>query len=255
MIPENFPPARTLISNIAGVEMHALSMGEIPGRGGPTYILVHGLGMSGRYMMPTAGLLAAHGRVLLPDLPGFGNSGKPTRVLTIQELADALAEWMEAHDLPASVLIGNSLGAQVIADLAVRHRHHVERMVLVAPTVDPRARRVLTQAMRLIADVSREPAGLYGIGLGDYFRAGFGRVLKTLRHALVDPIVEKLPAIRCPVLIVRGGRDPIVPQQWVEQVALLIPDARLVTLADAAHAVNFNSPERLVMEVLRFQAE
>ena len=255
MSSEVFPPIRTLRTRVSGVEMHALVMGKVPDHGVPTYVLVHGLGMSGRYMMPTASLLAPHGRVMLPDLPGFGESGKPARFLTIPELADALAGWMMAHELPASVLIGNSLGAQVIADLAVRHPHFVERAVLVAPTVDPQARRVFTQAMRLLADIPREPMGLYGMGLSDYFQAGFGRVLQTLRHALVDPIVDKLPSVRCPVLVVRGGRDPIVPQEWVEQVARLIPGGRLIMFPEAAHAVNFNTPERLVAEILKFQTD
>ncbi|WP_325099539.1 alpha/beta hydrolase [Luteolibacter yonseiensis] len=249
----NSPAIRIRRTRASGLEMHALFMGESPDAAIPTYVLVHGLGMSGRYMMPTAELLAAHGRVVVPDLPGFGGSEKPSRALTIPELADGLAAWMAAHDLPPSVLIGNSLGAQVIADLAVRHPHFVERAVLVAPTVDPGARRVSTQTLRLLADALREPLRLYPIALGDYFRAGFRRSWRTLRHALVDPIVEKLPSVACPVLIVRGGRDPIVPQGWVEQAAGLIPDVRLVTFPEAAHAVNFNSPGRLVEEILRFQ--
>lgn len=255
MLPDISPSSRIARSHVSGVEMHAVFMGDLPVPGAATYVLVHGLGMSGRYMMPTARLLAAHGQVVLPDLPGFGKSGKPTRALNIPELADVLAEWMNVNDLTTSVLIGNSLGAQVIVDLAVRHPHLVERVVLIAPTVDPRARRVFTQAMRLLADIPHEPPGLYGMGLSDYLRAGFGRVLRTLRYALVDPVVEKLPSVRGPVLVVRGGRDPIVPQEWGEQVARLIPNCRLVTMPEAAHAVNFNSPERLVGEILKFQEE
>ncbi len=233
--------------------MHALVLGEQSGRESPTFVMVHGLGMSGRYLMPTARLLAASGPVYLPDLPGFGSSGKPAQALTIPELADALVDWLEANHLVTPVLIGNSLGAQVIADVAVRYPERVDRAVLVAPTVDPDARRVSTQVLRLLADAPREPAGLYRIALSDYFRAGFARVLQTLRHALDDPIVRKLPMIRCPVLVVRGGRDPIVPQAWVEQAVRLIPRGSLVTLPQAAHAVNFNSPQLLVHEVLKFQ--
>jgi 2-hydroxy-6-oxonona-2,4-dienedioate hydrolase len=244
---------RSIRTAVAGVEMHAVVAGETGEVRAPSYVLVHGLGMSGRYLMPTARLLAASGPVYLPDLPGFGKSGKPATVLTISELADSLAEWLEAHRIEAPVLIGNSLGAQVIADLATRYPHRLDRAVLVAPTVDPQARRVLTQALRLLADIPREPVALYRIAVGDYFRAGFGRVLKTLRYALEHPISGKLPLVRCPVLVVRGGRDPIVPQGWVEEVARLIPGARLVTHHAAAHAVNFNSPEWLAEEILKFQ--
>lgn len=69
------------------------------------------------------------------------------------------------------------------------------------------------------------------------------------------PVERKLPLICCPVLIIRGGRDPLVPQRWVERVARLIPQSRLVIFSNAAHAVNFDSPEELVAEILKFQAE
>jgi 2-hydroxy-6-oxonona-2,4-dienedioate hydrolase len=218
-------------------------------------VLIHGLGMSSRYLMPTAKLLSVHGKVYAPDLPGFGKSGKPSHIPTISELADFLAEWMAAVGIHSPVLIGNSLGAQVIVDFAVRHRTRLTAAVLVGPTIDPEARRMSTQIGRLLADVPREPPGLYGIAMTDYLRAGVGRCLRTLRHALDDPIAEKLPTLRVPVLIVRGERDPIVPQRWAERAAVLAPDAECVTIPGAAHAVNFNAPEALVKEVIEFMQQ
>ncbi len=248
------PPSsfRSVSRDISGVRMHARISDGTAAVGTRSFVLVHGLGMSGRYLMPTAKLLAPHRSVFVPDLPGFGQSGKPHTALSVPELSNALAEWMESHELGPAILLGNSLGAQVIIDFAVRHPERVERAVLVGPTIDPDARKVLTQLWRLFADILGEPKELYWMGLTDFLSAGFGRCLATLRHALEDPVVEKLPRISHPVLVVRGGRDPIVPQPWVERVADLIPDARLVILPNAAHAVNFNSPESLVKEVLGF---
>ena len=68
------------------------------GRSAPV-VLVHGQVISSRYMVPTAELLAPEFRVFAPDLPGFGLSGKPKRVLTVPELADALTGWMKANVL------------------------------------------------------------------------------------------------------------------------------------------------------------
>ena len=253
----NCPPlplARTLRTLVGTVNMHTVVLGE-GATNLPTFVLVHGLGMSGRYMMPTANLLAVHGTVYVPDLPGFGRSDKPRQPLAISELADALAGWMESHGITNSIVIGNSLGAQVIVDFAVRHPGRLQRAVLVAPTIDPAARRISTQMLRLLTDVWREPASLYGIGAMDYIRSGLRRCVRTLRGALTDPIVEKLPLMRCPVLIIRGELDPIVPQTWVERAAQLIPEGRLVVIPAAAHAVNFNSPDALVGEVMNFLPE
>lgn len=232
--------------------MHAEVLG--PGKAGeaPVFVLVHGLGMSSVYMMPTARLLSRYGKVYVPDLPGFGRSGKPDHPLSIPELADALAGWMELHRLGQPLLIGNSLGAQVMVDFAVRYPGRLAGAVLVSPTVDFAARTVTAQTLRLMADVWEEPPSLYWIGLTEYWRAGFRTIHQTLRHALADPVLEKLPHIRVPVLLVRGGRDPIVPQAWIELVSRLIPGARLKVLPDAAHAVNYNSPDALAAEVLEF---
>ena len=237
---------------VAGVPMHSVEMGGETGAGSPVFVLVHGLGMSSRYLTPTAKLLAGWGKVHAPDLPGFGNSGKPAGVLTIPELADALAGWMDAMELTAPILIGNSLGAQVIVDFAVRHPSRLAAAVLIGLTIDPEARRMATQIGRLLKDIPREPPGLYWTAATDYLRAGFRRCLQTLRHALHDPVAEKLPQIRVPVLVTRGEQDPIVPQQWTWQAAGLIPQASLVTIPSAAHAVNFSAAEKLVREVLEF---
>lgn len=232
--------------------MHAVAMGEPAEASRPVFVLVHGLGMSSCYMMPTARLLAGLGTVYAPDLPGFGKSGKPSRSLAIPELADSLAEWLGANRIGSPVLIGNSLGAQVIVDFAVRHRTRLTAAVLVGLTVDPEARRMSTQIGRLLADVPREPGGLYPIAVADYLRAGVVRCVKTLRHALDDPVEEKLPAIRVPVLVVRGECDPLVPPRWSKRAATLVSDGWEVTIPGAAHAVNFSAPEALVNEVMKF---
>src|SRR5918911_1358680 len=114
---------RGLVAEVQGLAMRALvSCGPASRTGALPIVLVHGLGLSHRYMMPVAKTLAATGyRVYLPDLPGFGDSGHPDRVLDIPGLADALAAWMVAVRIDRAALLGNSQGCQTIADLAARH--------------------------------------------------------------------------------------------------------------------------------------
>ncbi|MES2657967.1 MAG: alpha/beta hydrolase [Verrucomicrobiota bacterium] len=247
------PLPRYLQTAVAGVVMHSVEIGVETGEEAPVFVLVHGLGMSHRYLMATAELLSASGTVHVPDLPGFGNSGKPARVLTIPELADSLAEWMAGRGITRPIMIGNSLGAQVIVDFAVRHPSRLAAAVLVGLTIDPEARRMMIQIGRLLRDIPREPPALYWMAATDYLRAGFPRCLRTLRHALEDPVVDKLPRIQVPVLIVRGEHDPIVPGWWTEYAAALIPQARRVTVPHVAHAVNFSAAEELVKVVLEFE--
>src|SRR4029079_1369298 len=92
------------------------------------------LGVSADYMLPTLVRLAPDYNVWAPELPGFGKSDKPAHVLDIHELADILADWVRAIDITSAVFVGNSLGCQVIVDLAVRYPTLIDAAVLVGPT-------------------------------------------------------------------------------------------------------------------------
>ena len=137
--------------------MHARASDNPLPNNGPALILVHGLVVSSRYMAPIAEALSAHYRVYVPDLPGFGKSGKPPHVLSLVELSDTLAAWMQEAGLERAAFLGNSFGCQIIADLAVRHPGRVERAVLQGPTMDPRGRTVLRQIGGFLLDMPREP--------------------------------------------------------------------------------------------------
>ncbi len=87
--------------------MHARASDNPLPNNGPALILVHGLVVSSRYMVPLAELLSEHYRVYVPDLPGFGKSGKPPHVLSLVELSDTLAAWMQEAGLERAVFLGN----------------------------------------------------------------------------------------------------------------------------------------------------
>src|SRR5918992_4506038 len=98
------------------VTVHAMVSGSPRMADARPLVLVHGLGLSHRYMMPVAEELARDYHVYVPDLPGFGDSGHPRRTLTLPELADGLAAWMRAVGLSRVPLLGNSQGCQIIAN-------------------------------------------------------------------------------------------------------------------------------------------
>jgi 2-hydroxy-6-oxonona-2,4-dienedioate hydrolase len=218
----------------------------------PPVILVHGLGVSSRYMMPTARRLAPHRSIYAPDLPGSGRSTKPSRPLNLTELSDALCSWMEALGINRAVLLANSIGCQVVVDLALRRPEMVEQLILVSPTVDSAARTAWRSFARLLLDIPHERLSLAFIALLDYLRAGFGRMALTFGYAIQDRIEERLPFVQQPTLVVRGRLDPVVPERWAKEVSRLLPASQLVVIQSAGHAVNHNSPEQLAQVVLDF---
>ena len=123
-----------------GGTVYARAASHPPRDARPIVILVHGMVISSRYMVPTAERLAPICNVYAVDLPGYGKSYKPAKTLSLSELADALAEWMDAARISRADLVGNSFGCQIIAEFAVRHPERIDRLVLQAlPSTPTRA--------------------------------------------------------------------------------------------------------------------
>lgn len=241
-------------TTVNGLAAHArVSVGSPPD--GPLIVLVHGMVVSSRYMEPLARHLAPFARVRVPDLPGYGRSARPDHILELPELTDALVHWMDVTGLERANMLGNSLGCQVIVDLAVRYPDRIERAVLQGPTTDPRRRPpAKTLAAWMVHNV-REPSGMTKIMALDYWHAGLHRVIRTFRMSLEDPIEGKLPHVRVPTLVVRGSRDVIVTQAWAEEVTRLLPRGRLVVIPGVMHTINFYQPLELTRVVLPFLGE
>ncbi len=221
---------------------------------GEPMILVHGLGVSGTYFLRAGHLLSLHFHVFIPDMPGSGRSAKPWHVLNTCELADTLAAWSSASNLGPAHWVANSFGCQVVADLALRYPELVKSLVLLGPTIDLKARTTVHQSVRLALDATREPFSEVLIALADYARFGLLRFVRTFFYALADKIETKLPHITAPTLVMRGARDPIVPQAWAEHLTALLPRGELSVVPDSAHTVHYSAPEEFVLRVLRFIA-
>ena len=206
-------------------------------------VLVHGLA-SGRSLKP---MIRALGRrpVFAPDLPGFGMSDQPLHPLDVSGLADALRRWVLDNGLAPAILVGFSFGCQVAVELAARCPAAVDRLVLVGPAFDPEARTPGRLAMRWVRNTPRSSPRLAPAVVHDMIDALPWRSVRTLRTALSYPIEDRLGEIEAPTLVVRPERDHLVPAEWTERVAELIPDAELVVLPKTAHSIGARGAVRL----------
>lgn len=219
-------------------------------------VLVHGLSVSSRYLMPAARALAPFRRVYVPDLPGFGYSQKPPRVLDLPGLADALAAWTCAMGLNRAVFIGHSLGCQTVCNLALRHPELVEGAVFLGPTMDPQASS-WQEFLRLSVDMLLfEQWRFLGVTLLEFLHTGPWWAQRTFHYALSDDVLGKYARLHVPVLVARGEYDPIAPARWAEQLVDLLPDARsLVTVPGTGHCPHHGAPQAFLDAVMPFLSE
>jgi 2-hydroxy-6-oxonona-2,4-dienedioate hydrolase len=213
------------------------------GGAGPPIVLVHGLGVSGRYLLPAAQALSGEFRVVVPDLPGLGWSTRPRRPLRLEELSSVLDRLTEAVGIERATFVANSFGCQVVTRLAATRPARVERLVLVGPTVDDSARSFLRQAGRLLVDAFGEPPRLVRIVVADYLRAGPRTLAAGAAEAKRHWIEADARRVSAPAVVVRGSRDPLVPQAWAERLTRAFPNGALAVIEGAPHAAHFTHPD------------
>jgi len=223
--------------------------------GAPAVVLVHGLGASSRSMTPTLMRLAPRCRAYAPDLPGFGLTTRPRQPLDLNGLADALAGWMQATGVGRASLLAHASGCQVAVRFALRHPERLDKLILQGPTTDPAARGPLRHLARWLRNSPREPATLGALRLMDSRDAGPRCLLRSLSLTLHERLEELLPEVSHPTLLVRGARDPLVPERWARRMAELLPNGRLVTIPGAAHALTYEAPLELARVVCPFLDE
>lgn len=231
---------------------------DAAGEDAPTIVLVHGIGMGQQYFGLLRDALVSSARVIAVDLPGFGDSPEPPTSLPIPAMAALLGRALDTLVAEPVVALGHSMGTQVVAELAAQRADLVDRVVLIAPTVNSAERSFGKQALRLLEDLANDPPIVGLVGLKMYAQAGPRWFMRKFRSMIEHRIEQVAPEISQPTLVMRGAEDTVCPADWVRSVAELIPDARMETADGKGHEAMITGAEpvaRMVLEFLRDRAD
>ncbi|MCQ8896147.1 alpha/beta hydrolase [Limnobacter humi] len=97
----------------------------------PTLLLLHGFAAAKEHWLPIVPFLAGYFRILMPDLPGWGESGfNPHKQYGLEDQTDRLAHWLGEIGVHKVNVVGNSMGGALAGLLTARHPHLVTSSVL-----------------------------------------------------------------------------------------------------------------------------
>jgi len=208
------------------------------------FVLVPGIGVSSTYFERLAPNLNEFGPVYALDLPGFGGVPHPDHALGIREYADLVGKVIDDLGLDDPIVVGHSMGSQVVSDLASR-RPDLTTLVLIGPVVNPAERKLVTQARRFLVAATHEPGRVKALAISAYLFCGFKWFSRVLPKMMSYPIEDALPLIRAHTLVIRGEFDGVAPRDWVERVGELLPSSRLWEIPEAAHSVMYAHAEEV----------
>lgn len=228
------------------------SRGGAPGA--TPYVLVHGVGTSHRYLARLHALLATHADVHSIDLPGFGGLPAPAGSPGVPRIAAALAKAVDALGVTSAVLVGHSMGAQWVVDLAVQRPDLARAVVLCSPVTDSSRRSMLPQTLLLGLDSVQEPPNVGAIVLGDYARCGPAWYFAQVRHMLRYPLEDRVATLTAPVLVLRGGKDRIANLPWCTALRDRAASGTLAVVPGHRHLVQFTAAPDVAAHIRAFVA-
>jgi pimeloyl-ACP methyl ester carboxylesterase len=239
-------------ATVLGFNIYYLDEGS-----GPPVILLHGLGGDGSRWRPNIRPLAADFRVIVPDQIGFGRSDKPLANYHNGMLAEFLARFMKAIELPQASIVGSSMGAWVAIYFAVHYSQLLDRLVLVdggsyrssgSPMVakDPHRRRIqngvtseetreffeiMFHDKRFLTDKVIED------GLAMRLRSAYtiGKIQEASENGLGSVSEEEARGIKAPTLIIWGKYDRVVDPAIADKLNAVIPGSQKAIIDNAGH--------------------
>jgi 3-oxoadipate enol-lactonase len=225
----------------------------------PWLVFAHALGHDHSMWEAQAGAFSRACNVLRYDLRGHGGSEAPRGDYTLEQMADDLRALLDHLSIRRCHFVGLSLGAMVGQMAAIRTPLRIASLALAgaacrfSPQLQP------AWAGRIAA--VRSPLGMDAIidaTISGWFTAAFfaaraadlGRSVQVLRRTPVNgyigaiaamsraDLTTRLAAITCPVLVIAGDDDRVVPFANAEQILLHVPQAKLRRIHGAAHLSN-----------------
>ena len=273
-------PAHTHQVEVNGRSINYVDIGE----GSQTIVFIHGLGGSWQNWLENLPRTAEHCRAIALDLPGFGLSEMPADPISITGFAATVDSFCDSLGLGPVVLVGNSMGGFTAAEVAIQHPKRVELLVLVdsagissANVTNSRPGQTLARQLMMRGQGDPNAAkkmltrpGYIALGMGLVARyptriskellseqlltfgdSGFGDAFEAI---LAYDFRHRLEEIGCPVLVIQGEDDILVPLGDALEFCELIPNAELLTMADTGHVPMFERPAQFNDALLAFVA-
>jgi pimeloyl-ACP methyl ester carboxylesterase len=241
-----------------------------------TIVWIHGLAGSWQNWLENVPVFARTHRCIAMDLPGFGASEMPAGEISIPGYARAVDALLRELGVERAVVVGNSMGGFVGAELAIRYGTRVDKLVLVSAaglSIEHQRHETVLKTLRLVDDVLKMGSGwlaaksdglarrprsrkaIFNIVAAHPERLPGPLVAEQLRgsgkpgfvdalDALSDyPIRDRLSEIRAPTLVVWGAKDQLVPVRDAWEFGDLIPDSRVVVYEDTGHVAMLERPD------------
>jgi pimeloyl-ACP methyl ester carboxylesterase len=236
----------------------------------PPLVLINGLAEQAESWFCNLEPWRRHFDVYLPNILAYEGGALHRRIESGQTIdVDYLVERTVTYlddfiQRPPYFIVANSLGGKIAVELAVRRPEIISRLVLICPSgLSDEERLPVIEGVRrhdvhaLVRSVFYNPR-LVNIDLLSYYRQQFGNrlwragLMRTIRGTMDHRVVDLLPQVRQPTLLLLGQEDRIIDPEQTASYAEHMPNVRIVRLPRCGHAPQMEKPQPVNRLVTRF---
>lgn len=258
------------------------------GKSKPVLLFVHGLGSYAPAWQHNLPDLAKDYRCIAIDLPGYGKSSIGDYPAGMSFYAQCIADFCQAKKLKKIVLVGHSMGGQIALTTAKQFPKLVKKLVLVAPAgletfSETEGQLIKNFTSPSLVAVSNEAQIRQNFAqnffempetaeqmikdrlamkeAGETFTKYCQVVSRNVAAMLAEPVMEALPSIEQPALVLLPQEDQLIPnkilhaalkREEIAQNARKMPNAQVVWVEKAGHMAQFEQAEAVNQAIRNF---
>jgi pimeloyl-ACP methyl ester carboxylesterase len=230
---------------------------------GEPLLLIMGFGMPGIAWLPSLPMLQGF-KCIYFDNRGTGMSDKPEGTYTVEQMADDASNLLKALNIPKAKVFGVSMGGMIAQELTLRHPEQVAKVILGCTMPGgPEAKMASNpdQGLDIIlpllypaefAKAHPEIKQMMLAGMKMMPPTPTESVDRTIAGIMTFNASDRLGQIKCPVMIVHGEQDLLIPPANAHLLKSRIPQAETFMIPNAGHAFQAADPVGIHRRIVQF---
>lgn len=226
-------------------------------------LVLHGWNLSAKSYKNFKSLLEVQGlRVIVPDLPGFGEAKTPDNPFSLNDYENFTLSLIKQNNLDSVILVGHSFGGRIAIKLAAHYPSLIEKLILTGvPGVIQKPLQIKIKFFKVLAIIGNKIFDLpllnlleknilrkilYKLaGATDYMKTQ-GVMRETFKRIISQDLTSCMKRIRCPTLLVWGEADNITPVAIAKVMKQKINNSKIEIVEKLGHSFIYQNPNRFI---------
>lgn len=214
------------------------------GSGKKIIVLLHGWGQSKKTWQNIIPELEKQFTIYTVDLPGFGNSSRPPKLISVEDYADIIYLFSKNLQIRTFTMLGHSFGGKISAILAYKYPKHVDKLIFYSSSIGLAQNEPVSPISKLVKFILKITS-IHTLGVSLSF------LLFDNTHNNIN-FTRNILRVKQPVLLLYGKYDILAPVFQGYFIKKKLPNSSLVIFNKSTHLAHKEEANKFIDTLIRF---